>query len=132
MVVLGRLVRAMRAAARQIRAELACPHPMFDRFALYPGYVVAQDENNWPKLHVQMDRPDLGVLQALLDFGLPGVVVNVMPGAKVLVGFRDGDMSYPAARLLEHQPWHVRLQLKTDSVFFEGLIRSKTEETERQ
>lgn len=115
----GRLVRAVRAAVRAVRAELACPFAAFDRFGFYPGHVVKQI--NRLQVTVQMERSDLGLMCATLEVGLPGAVVSVMPGAQVYVLFPEGDLRFPEARLAPcNQPRHVRVQVVRGSFTLDG------------
>jgi hypothetical protein len=76
-----RLTKAIKQLARPAH---------LDYLALYPGSVL----KDYGDMHVdvQVDDPRLGALTRVpIWLGLPGVSVKVSPGARVLVGFHQGD-----------------------------------------
>jgi hypothetical protein len=76
-----RLKRAIREVARP---------PHLDYLALYPATVLKDYEDM--HVDVQADDPRLGALTRVpIWLGLPGVSVKVAAGARVLVGFHQGD-----------------------------------------
>lgn len=69
--------------------QLARPSQL-DYLALYPGSVLRDYEDM--HVDVQVDDPRLGALTRVpIWLGLPGVTVKVAAGARVLVGFHQGD-----------------------------------------
>jgi hypothetical protein len=73
--------------------------PQFDFFARYPARVVVQ---NGQALDVQPDDQRIPGLSGLqMKLGLPGVQVTVQPGARVLVGFDEGNPAAPFVELWE-------------------------------
>ncbi len=76
-----RLTKAIKQLARPAH---------LDYLALYPGSVLKDYEDM--HVDVQVDDPRLGALTRVpIWTGLPGVTVKVAPGARVLVGFHQGD-----------------------------------------
>lgn len=70
-----------------------------DYLALYPARVVSQSGQ---AVDLRPDDPRFPALEAVpLNLGLPGVEVDVEPGARVLLGFAGGDPSKPRATLWE-------------------------------
>jgi len=73
-----------------------------DWYAWYPARVLGQSEDG--TLELRPDNPRVpGLSKVPLRLGVPGVRVNVLPGARVLVGFEGGDPSRPVASLWERQ-----------------------------
>jgi hypothetical protein len=73
--------------------------PLIRYRASYPARVIAQHEDL--SLDVQPDDPTMPGLCAIPMRGLPGVRVEVTPGARVLVSFENGDRRLPVATLFE-------------------------------
>lgn len=77
-------------------------HSLFSRIdylALYPARVVSQSGQ---AVDLRPDDSRLPALEAVpLNLGLPGVEVDVEPGARVLLGFAGGDPAKPRATLWE-------------------------------
>jgi hypothetical protein len=71
-----------------------------DSLALYPCQVL-RDHGDM-RLDLQPDRADLPLLVHIpLRTMLPGVTVRVRQGARVLLGFENGDPSRPVATLFD-------------------------------
>lgn len=67
-----------------------------DYLAFYEAKVVSQGGDG--ALDVRGDDPRLGDLTGVgIRLGIPGVTVRVRPGARVLVGFENGDPKKPMA-----------------------------------
>jgi hypothetical protein len=89
---LDRLKRAVEAVVKGVLRPL-------DYFALYPGKVVQQAADGL-SLDVQPEDSRIPGLSGIpLRLGLPGAVVKVAPGARVLVGFENGEAARPFACL---------------------------------
>jgi len=72
-----------------------------DFFAAYPSRVVVQNADG--TLDVLPDDPRIPSKAAVPIRSLPGVTLKVTPGARVLLGFEDGDPKKPIATLWEGQ-----------------------------
>lgn len=84
---------ALQSIVRQTTAGL-------DYYALYPGKVVFQRQDGTLDIETDHDRvPHLSGIPMRL--GLPGVTVKVKNGARVLVGFENGEANRPVATLWE-------------------------------
>ena len=84
---------ALHAIVRQTTAGVDYP-------ALSPGKVVFQQQDGTLDIETDHDRvPHLSGIPMRL--GLPGVTVKVKNGARVLVGFENGDATRPVATLWE-------------------------------
>lgn len=71
-----------------------------DFHALYPSKVVTQNTDG--TLELQPDSAKLKPISKVpIRLGLPGVTVKVAAGARVLLGFEQGDPSRPRALLWE-------------------------------
>lgn len=89
-----------------------------DWYAWYPARVLAQSEDG--SLELKPDNPRVpGLSKVPLRLGLPGVRVNVLPGARVLVGFEGGDPSRPVAALWE-RPSCVEMALDPSATLLLG------------
>jgi hypothetical protein len=89
-----RLKGALRALVRHWQAPL-------DRFALYPAEVVAQEPQGGALSVRPFDERMPPISGVKIRHGIPGVNVEVEPGARVLVGFEAGDPELPYASLWE-------------------------------
>ncbi len=76
--------------------------PRLDPLALYPARVVAQGEVIGT-VDVKPDDPRWGegLAQVPILHGIPGVTVKVKRGARVLLGFAQGDVKKPFVSLWE-------------------------------
>lgn len=88
-----RVKRAFAALVKQLMSRI-------DWLALYPCRVVTQAADG--TLELQPDDPRMpGVTGVPIRLGLPGVTVRVQPGARVLLGFENGNPQLPMATLWE-------------------------------
>lgn len=79
------------------RAEVA----RTDYHALYPARVVSMGEDNTVDIKPDSARWGAGLSMVKIKHGLPGVSVRVKPGARVLLGFEEGDSKRPYVALWE-------------------------------
>ena len=91
------------ADSDRIRGSLArfmrTVFPRIDYLALYPARIVKQTGQ---AVDLIPDDPRIPQLEAVpLNLGLPGVEVDVAPGARVLLGFAGGDPAKPRATVWE-------------------------------
>lgn len=87
-----KLKAAVTAMVQSLTAKM-------DYLALYPCRVVAQSGQT---LDLQPEASKLPPFHGVpLRLGLPGVEVTVSPGARVLLGFENGNPSRPVATLWE-------------------------------
>jgi hypothetical protein len=91
------LDRLKESIAQVVRALL----PPFDYvYALQPSKVIKQDADY--TLQIRPDNPALPDLVGVpVRTGIPGVRATVAPGARVLLGFENGDPRRPVAHLWE-------------------------------
>ena len=67
-----------------------------DYLAFYEAKVIAQNGDG--SLELRGDDPRIGDLSHVaIRLGIPGITVRTTPGARVLVGFEDGDPQKPMA-----------------------------------
>jgi hypothetical protein len=71
-----------------------------DTLALYPGRVVSQNADGTLEVKPDSDRLP-GLSRVRIKAGLPGVLVRVESGARVVVAFEEGDPRLPVATLWE-------------------------------
>lgn len=86
-----------------------------DYLAMYPGSVVKwQRSGGVDKLDVRMDdqRFGPGLTSIPLRTGIPGVLVEVPKGSRVLVGFENGSPSAPVAHLWQASQ-AINLEIET-------------------
>jgi hypothetical protein len=84
--------------AQVIREELA----FIDTHAMYPGTVFGYERSNdVDYVDVRLDDPKFGkgIAGVPIRPGVPGTLVEVPNGARVLVGFTNGKRSQPIAHL---------------------------------
>jgi hypothetical protein len=90
---MDRLKEALAAFVRSVTSRL-------DYLALYPCKVLSQNGDGTLELKPDDDRLP-GLSKIPVKLGLPGVEVKVTSGAKVLLGFEQGDPQKPVATLWE-------------------------------
>lgn len=89
-----------------------------DWYAWYPARVLAQGSDGL--LELKPDNPRIpGLSKVPLRLGLPGTRVNVLSGARVLVGFEGGEPSRPVAALWE-RPSCAEIALDPSLTLFLG------------
>lgn len=94
---MSRLDRMREALERFLEARLGA---RIDRCALYPGRVVSQAANG--QLEVQLDDARWPSLTKVpIRTFVPGAIVKVLGGARVLVGWEEADPRKPYAALWE-------------------------------
>jgi len=85
---------------RALEAFLLAVFARIDYLALYPAKVVSQNGDG--SVDVQPDDARLpGMTSVPLRFGLPGLELKVTSGARVLIGFENGDPRRPVATAWE-------------------------------
>lgn len=75
--------------------------PRLDPLALYPARVVSQQDDGTVDVKPDDGRFGPGLSRVPVRHGLPGVSVRVRQGARVLVGFDEGEIDKPFAALWE-------------------------------
>ena len=88
--------RFVAALVSLVRATLA----RVDFLALYPAKVVSQAGDGSLELQPDDDRVP-GASRVPIRYGIPGVRVKVRAGARVMLGWENGDPSRPFAALWE-------------------------------
>lgn len=92
-IVNDRLRSALTAIVRSVL-------PRVEYLGYFPARVLA--DHGDMTLDLEPDDPKLPKLVKVpLRPGLPGIKVEVLPGARVLVAFEGGDLTRPAAHLWE-------------------------------
>lgn len=94
---LGQLERGKGWLARFFRQLVG---RKLDHLALYPAVAVSQNGDG--TLELVMDNARIGQLSRVpIRYGVPGVTAQVAPGARVLLGYAEGNPSKPIATLWE-------------------------------
>lgn len=87
MTDLDRVKRVFRGVLRAVLDRL-------DRSALYTATVVAQNDDGSVDIRSSVpDRPHLSKVP--IQYGVPGLSLQVKPGASVLIGFLNADRGLP-------------------------------------
>jgi hypothetical protein len=89
----GRLFDGLRRWLRKATARM-------DTLALYPARVVSQNADGTLEVKPDSDRLP-GLSRVRIKAGLPGVLVRVASGARVVIAFEEGDPRLPVATLWE-------------------------------
>jgi len=86
-----------------IKTHLAALVDLFmrrvDYYALYPAVVVSQNGDKTLELRPESEKLPQGMSTVPIRLGIPGATVTVEAGARVLVGFENGDPKRPYAGL---------------------------------
>lgn len=86
--------RIKRGLARFVLATM----PLTDYHALYPATVRGQNSNK--TLELVPDKTSIPPLSSVpIRAGIPGAVITLQSGARVLLGYENGDPSKPYAGL---------------------------------
>lgn len=72
-----------------------------DYFALYPAKVISQNGDGSLELRPDSTKLPQDLSKVPIRLGLPGVEVKVAAGARVLLGFENGNPNSPVATLWE-------------------------------
>jgi hypothetical protein len=114
-----RLKEAFAKLVRELTAHV-------DYHALYPCSVAKQDENG--NLDLQPENPRMAAPTGVpIRLGIPGAKVEVQPGARVLLGFENGDPRSPVALL-----WDTASVLKLELNATEIVLNGGTKKVARE
>jgi hypothetical protein len=97
-----------------VRAAL----PTLDYYALYRGKVVTQSGDKVDVIPDDSRIPDMSAIP--IKLGLPGVSIQITPGAYVLIGWEGGDSQRPYVMVWETGANVVSLTLRAAKIELGG------------